>query len=199
MRTKILFISIIAALLLLSACRKFLDVQPLDRVSADQLFSDVSGIKTVLATLYNNLPIEDYDYNPERGGFKYFCYGCSGNGDGGWSISGHTDEVEIYSNSNPAPTPVSEGWWGYTSIRYTNIFFQTISSLKANNTLTAAQYDRLNSEGHFCRAYLYFGLAKRYGGVPIITGVQQLSSDNSTFYFIRSPEHGKGNMGLHFK
>lgn len=188
MRTKILYISIIAVLLLLSACKNFLDVQPLDRVSADQLFSDVSGVKTVLATMYNNLPIEDYDYNPERGGFKYFCYGCTGNGDGGWSISGHTDEVEIYSNSNPTPTPVSEGWWGYTSIRYTNLFFQTISSLKANKTLTAAQYDRLNSEGHFCRAYLYFGLAKRYGGVPIINGVQELSSDNSALYVPRSKE-----------
>src|SRR5690606_7866435 len=35
-----------------------------------------------------------------------------------------------------------------------------------------ATYNKLLGEAHFLRAYFYFGLAKRYGGGPIVTEVQ---------------------------
>ena len=52
-------------MLFLAACNDLLDIQPLDRVTASQLFADISGVKTVLATLYNKCPIEDFNYEPD--------------------------------------------------------------------------------------------------------------------------------------
>ena len=184
MKSKILFIVFFTFSLFLTSCEDFLEIEPLDKVSGDQLFSDIRGVKTVLATLYSSLPMEDFNYNPERGGYDWFSIGTTNNGDGGWSISGHTDEVSIYSNSNPTPRTIADGYWDYQSIRYVNQFFETIDMVEMDDET----YNRLKSEGHFCRAYLYYGLVKRYGGVPLITEAQQLSDDNSGLYIPRSTE-----------
>ena len=184
MRTKILCIFIAAATLFLLACKDILQIEPLDRVSASQLFSDINGIKTALSTLYNKCPIEDFNWDPDYGPLL----GTDRNSEGGWQFGTHTDEIVIYhSNTSAVPGPVGDGYWDYTGIRYTNNFFATIKSLKGG-VLDAATYDRLASEAHFIRAYMYFTLVKRYGGVPIIKELQQLGGDNSQLYVPRSTE-----------
>lgn len=181
MRTKILCISFAAASLFLSACKDYLEIEPLDKVSADQLFSDISGVKTILATLYQRMPVEDFNYDPDYG---MNVAGTGANRDGGWALASHTDEAVISSNAGGNPGPVNDGYWDYTGIRYVNMFFQTIKSVP----MDAALRKRLNSEGHFIRAFMYYGLAKRYGGVPIIKEVQELGGDNSQLYIPRSTE-----------
>ncbi|MCJ7449352.1 MAG: RagB/SusD family nutrient uptake outer membrane protein [Bacteroidales bacterium] len=185
MRTKILFISIVAATLFLTTCKDFLEIEPLDRVSPEQVFSDISGIKTVLATVYNKMPMEDFNYEPN---YSLNFHGKSGsnNSDGGWALASHTDEAVIQSNAGGSIGSVSDGYWDYNGIRQVNQFFATIQSLDLDDAL----FKRLSAEGHFVRAYQYFGLAKRYGGVPIITEVQQVPSDptDSSLYVARATE-----------
>src|SRR5690606_8220377 len=43
-------------------------------------------------------------------------------------------------------------------------------------------------EGHFLRAFTYFALVKRYGGVPLITSVQQYTPDVESLKVPRSTE-----------
>lgn len=185
MRTKILYILIATGTLFLTSCKDILEVEPLDRVSPEQLFSDASGVKTVLATIYNSMPMEDFNYEPN---FSLNFHGKSGsnNSDGGWALASHTDEAVIITNAGGSVGPVSDGYWDYTGIRRVNQFFATIKSLKMDE----AVYNRLEAEGHFVRAYQYFGLAKRYGGVPIITDVQVVNQggDNSALFIPRATE-----------
>jgi len=54
--------------------------------------------------------------------------------------------------------------------------------------LTAAGVDALLGEAHFLRAYYYFSLAKRYGGVPIITVPQDPGAPLATLRVHRDKE-----------
>jgi len=175
---------IIAVLALLSSCQKVLELEPVDRMSATQLFSDERGLKTVLATLYNKCPIEDYNYVPNS---TMNMTGTNPELGGGWSLDAHTDNMVIVSNGGDAVAPTNDGYWDYTGVRYINLFFDNIKTLKGT-ILTVDAYNRLWSEAHWIRAYTYFALASRYGGVPLITKSLNIGGDNSQLYIPRSTE-----------
>jgi hypothetical protein len=183
MKKRKLFL-IITVITLLSSCKNVLDLEPNDRISATQLFSDERGLKTVLATLYNRCPIEDYNYVPNS---TMNMTGTNPELGGGWSLDAHTDNMVIVSNGGDAVAPTNDGYWDYTGVRYINSFFATIKSLKGT-LLSEAVYNRLWSEAHWIRAYTYYALASRYGGVPIIKIVQEIGGDNSQLYVPRSTE-----------
>ena len=192
MRRKILYIYIAAASLFLPACKKFLDIQPLNKVSATTLLSDISGVKVLMATLYNKMPIEDFSYNPG----KMFNYhkdaGSTGFVDLGWSISFYTDESLVTAGSGVGP--VNDGYWGYDAVSQVNQLINALPTV----TMDKSQRDRLLSEAHFIRAYIYFGLAKRYGGVPLIDTVLTYvaGSDNANLYIPRNTEKETWNFIL---
>jgi hypothetical protein len=179
-----LYLIIVAVSSVFMACNKFLEIQPLDKVPASQLLSDISGIKVLLANLYNKIPIEDFSYNP---GFAFNYHG--GNGASGWVDQGYatcfyTDESLLSQGSGVGP--VADNYWDFTGIRQVNQFMDALPTV----TMDDAQRNRLLSEAHFIRAYMYFGLVKRYGGVPIIDKVltYEAGSDNANLFVPRSTE-----------
>lgn len=184
MKNRKLLLIIIAVISLLSACSKVLDIDPVDRVTPTQLFSDQRGLQMVLATLYNRCPIEDYNYVPTYG---MNITGTYNNSDGGWSLDAHTDNMVLISNAGNDVGPTNDGYWDYTGIRYINLFFDNIKEMKGS-ILTDEQYNRLWSEAHWLRAYAYYALVSRYGGVPIFKQSQVLGGDNSQLYVPRSTE-----------
>lgn len=167
-----------AIMLLSSSCSDFLDIKPLDRVSPDQVFQDVNGVKAVLATLYNKMPVEDFTYNPAKG----FNYRVESNNwtDLGWSVSFYTDES---TNSAGTGVEITKGYWDYGAIRHINQFIESVPTVN----IPQEEKDRLLSEAYFVRAYTYFAMAKRYGGLPLITKVQQIE-DGDKMYVPRSTE-----------
>jgi hypothetical protein len=184
MKKILIVLSIAVTSLFFPACNNFLEIQPLDKVPASQLLSDISGIKVLLANLYNKIPIEDFSYNP---GFSFNYYG--GNGPSGWVDQGYmtsfyTDESLLSQGSGPGP--VNDGYWDYTAIRQVNQFMDALPTVQMDD----AQRNRLLSEAHFIRAYIYFGLVKRYGGVPIEDKVLEYvaGSDNANLFVPRSTE-----------
>jgi len=183
MKKRKLFL-IITVITLLSSCENVLDIEPNDRISATQLFADERGLKTVLATLYNRCPIEDYNYVPNS---TMNMTGTNPELGGGWSLDAHTDNMVIVSNGGDAVAPTNDGYWDYTGVRYINNFFATIKALKGT-MLDDASYNRLWSEAHWIRAYTYYALASRYGGVPLVKGLLVIGGDNSQLYVPRSTE-----------
>ncbi len=175
MRKRLIYFTVFASLLLLGACEDFLDLEPLDRVSKEYLFETPAGVKTLMATLYNRLPIEDFVYRP-GGGFNQHPGGGAGASDGGWSLASNSDEAIIYGPSGYSSSPTSglAEYWDYTSVRYVNQFLVDIVNLKSSGQLDDATYNQLYGEAHFIRADIYFAMAKRYGGVPIIDEAQPL-------------------------
>lgn len=172
MKSKKSFYIIITFIFMLTACNDVLDIQPKDRVTPKLLFSTEDGLKTVLATLYNRIPMEDFNYAPN------FAINITGiyYGDGGWQLASHTDDMVLMSNAGGDIGRINDNYWDYQGIRYVNGFFDNLEELKGS-IIDEGMYKRLKSEAHFIRAFMYFALVKRYGGVPIITKVQTLGDN----------------------
>lgn len=183
-----LYFRVAVASLLLSSCNK-LNLKPLDRVPASILLNDVNGVNLLLANLYNQMPIEDFSYNPD---IQFNYHGGGGNPgliDRGHSTSFYTDEsVNSLGRSNNSISevgPVNDGYWPYNSIRQVNQFMEALQTVDLDQKSRA----ELMSEAHFIRAFIYFGLAKRYGGVPLIESVQKFEGANTdSLYVPRSTE-----------
>ncbi len=187
------YIMICIAIITLGSCKKFLDVQPLDRVPIDQLLLDPNGIKVLMANLYSRMPVEDFKYFPAQG-FNYHRTASQSNYvEPGFGTTYFTDEATLSQGSGVGPT--TEGYWGYDAIRQTN---QLIEQIPAVASLTSAQKTALLAECRFIRAYMYFQLAKRYGGVPIIEKSLEYKpgTDNADLFIPRST---KTNLGFHFE
>ena len=62
MRKILMYITIFTCFLFLAACEDFLTIEPLDKTPATVLFKDVAGVKTVLANIYQRMPVEDFNW-----------------------------------------------------------------------------------------------------------------------------------------
>lgn len=167
---------LIAATALFCGCSDFLELRPKDKLDAQALFSDPEGVKLYMANLYAQLPIEDFNYL--RGGFNDF-YGEN-------MVAAMFTEEATHSEYQAHLTADNFSWWteAYSLIRDVNILADAIPTLNIPND----QRTSMVGEVAFIKAYAYFGLAKRYGGVPIIDGVQKWDGDVEALKVPRSTE-----------
>ncbi len=172
---------IIIALISLFGCNSdYLQLEPTDKVSADQLFSSPEGVKTFMANLYYQLPIEDFNSTP----FQGISWNTGdANNNGGFPII-ITDDASG-SQRDDIDHAGSFYWWneGYKLNRDINLLFSVIPDLEISDK----EKDALTGEAAFMRAFTYFALAKRYGGVPIITEIASVD-DSLAMYTPRSTE-----------
>jgi len=177
----ILFIVI----LFLSGCSKeFLDLEPTNKISANDLFATEDGIKAYMANLYYRAPVEDFNWaaNPYGGGPFNFTGNIAGMYPIVWTdeaVNSEYDDIQLY-----GPWAFM-GWWehAYKLNKDINMLFSVIPDLDIDNEKKQLLY----GEAYFLRAYNYFGLAKMYGGVPIITKIPDLNTQEE-LYVPRSTE-----------
>ena len=167
MKKNILSIFSLCALMGLSGCNAFLELEPLDKVSPEQLLETEGGVKALLANIYTMIPMEDFNYRPNAG-FNQRGY------DG---VNETTNLAFVTDEATRSDGGVGIGYegfnyWPYGDIRQVNIFMQNVEKAKEAGTISVADADRMTGEAHFARAYMYYGLVKRYGGVPLIDKVQ---------------------------
>lgn len=167
MKKNILSIFSLCALMGLSGCNAFLELEPLDKVSPEQLLETEGGVKALLANIYTMIPMEDFNYRPNNG-FNQRGY------DG---VNETTNLAFLTDEATRSDGGVGIGYegfnyWPYGDIRQVNIFMQNVEKAKEAGTISVADADRMTGEAHFARAYMYYGLVKRYGGVPLIDKVQ---------------------------
>ena len=144
-----------------------MELEPLDKVSPDQLLETEGGVKALLANIYTMIPMEDFNYRPNAG-FNQRGY------DG---VNETTNLAFLTDEATRSDGGVGIGYegfnyWPYGDIRQVNIFMQNVEKAKEAGTISVADADRMTGEAHFARAYMYYGLVKRYGGVPLIDKVQ---------------------------
>jgi hypothetical protein len=174
MKIKLKYLSIFIALsCLLYSCDKQLEIMPKNIISNDQVFSNESAITAYMASLYSALPMEDFNFS-------------ANNGFNNWSSGVTTAHASGEALSCEPRGDIGDGtWWNwwignnnandaYKTIRNVNTFIANIPT--AN--LTADQKSKYFGEALFLRAYDYFGLVKRYGGVPIIRSAQTFTGGN---------------------
>jgi hypothetical protein len=135
-----------------------LDVPPMNIVGDKEAFTSESGITAYMARLYRDLPIEDFITNRD---------GISSSPE--YSMHEYTDETM---NPNPRRANLSGAnfeYWQYTPIRNMNYFLQEFPSYAS--AFPEGTSNTWLGEVYFLRAYHYFAMVKRYGGVPFVKDV----------------------------
>ena len=149
-------------------CCDFLDVEPTDRISPEKVWSEPNLINGVLVNLYDSTQMEDFNYwyrdawrlqNPST---------MSDEGQGSFQ------KDPLFDNGNATYTYEDELFVDkfkdrYKTIRKCNTFLKELETINIDDKDKAL----LESEILFIRAFNYFTLAKRYGGVPLITIPQE--------------------------
>lgn len=173
----------------LMSCSDVLDKAPLDIISDDAVWSDESLIEAYLVQCYYHMTF----FANESGGSGW-------SGDSffpGFVVNEITDEcqaqwrdwggaMEGY-NYKFGNLKIGGGlleWWGYNPVRKINEFIERVPDSPIGEDLKTTRI----AEARFLRAFAYFAMVKRYGGVPLITRTQQLDDPGEELYPARDKE-----------
>ncbi len=163
----------------ISSCHK-LTLEPKGILDDAALLGNATGVETYLAGVYMNLPIEDFSYYVDQG-FK--------NGNNDWDAS-KSWLMSVDGEAVGWPGGIDGaggfGYWPYDQIRRINTMIENFPNYKSD--YSGDSYNAFLGEAHFLRAFYYFALVKRYGGVPIIESVQSPTADPTTLAVPRSTE-----------
>jgi hypothetical protein len=160
----------IFAILIISAClaacrRNVLDISPQDRLSENVVWTDPNLVGAYENNLYNGIPhgfyIHMYSKYADEAINTAPCCGAN------------IFAQNTYNPDNIASANQGDFWggymyyWtqGYQFIREANLF---LSKMAAANSISFANKQQLVGEVHFLRAFMYFNLIERYGGVPLV-------------------------------
>lgn len=133
--------------LLLPSCADVLDRQPLDKISEKDVWNDESMMRAYVTNLYSRFPF-----------FAFETYSWYSITDEGTLSTGGTNAGSVSRSSELNP------FWDYQYIRDCNVFLENVTSAPINDAVKS----QLEGEVRFIRAYTYFEMMKRYGGVPLV-------------------------------
>jgi len=159
----------------------FLNQPPLDRITESDVWRDQALMDAYIYKIYDDMP---WDYLKDFGGGA------------GWGA--HREILSDLARSTYAWTPASNtfrpgnwgtvnntwplDWWGYFNVWRINYALQNIEAV-GPDVLTPEERDYRLGELYFMRAYCYFAMVKRYGGVPIILEPQDPNTTPEEEYF----------------
>ena len=172
--------AIFSAALLLAACNDdFLDKKPLDKLSEDAVFNSDKLAESFVNGFYVVLPDPYQEGNvsciTDEGFFRYggtstrYILDGSLNADnvmpiaeGGYAHDTRTTTLNIWNRS-------------YEFVYRMNSFIAQVT--KPDNKLSTDCRNRLLGETYFLRAWAYYNMIQRYGGVPYITKVYSINEE----------------------
>jgi len=172
---------VVLGLLAIATGCNVMDLQPTDKVSASVMLSSEDGVQTFMANLYYRAPFQDFGYN--RVGEH--MYGAVN------TVGIHQDQQTDNAFNSEFNHLVDGGgnyaWWEsrYTLIRDLNYLIDQVPEL---TSVSDEKKNVLLGEAHFLRGWAFFDLAKKYGGVPLITSTQEYSEDPDELKVARSTE-----------
>lgn len=176
---KKIFILSLLSLLFFSACAD-LDVPPKNIVTDEDLLTNESGLEIYMARMYSNMPFEDFKYMAQ--------WGVEFNG---WlnamGIEG-TGEALTRDGICAAFTGERTPYWekAFTLLRDANYLLETLPQYQGS--YPEATYNHYLGEAYFVRATVFYAMARRFGGVPLVTKVIAYPADKSALEVPRSTE-----------
>ena len=186
-RYKLIFLLFSISVLL--ACNEtVLDKQPLDIMSDSNVWSDKTLVNAYLTQMYYEmyfLANESTGAGWDGDGF-YQCFEINEVSDE--CFPQWRDWVPSNAYQKKYGNLTIDGglleWWGYGTIRSLNEFIERVP----DSPLLPNEITSKIAEARFLRAFCYFALVKRYGGVPLITKVQQATDPDDELYPARDKE-----------
>lgn len=209
MKLRNIFIVSLFVLLFLSCTKDLLEKTPLDRYTDAAVWQDPALIDLFLLSQYAYTPVmvndattifSSWDGGPmirdPRKNDLYYWFGNSvqtfGPGlpieisdEAKYTSGAWANLVSAKANGIPSDGGVME-WWenAYYTIRNLNEFISRVPSSPLGQDIKEIRI----AEARFLRAFCYFAMVKRYGGVPLLTLAPQLDSPKELLFPERNTE-----------
>jgi hypothetical protein len=177
---KIALLSAVSVSLLITGCRKQLDITPETFIAPDQLYKDEAGDIAGVTGIYRKmLELKSSDY--------YFI-GIVGTDEGKTTSfvptwGGYWTNyagINSYNNLLTGQNDLVQGVWNslYKGISNANVAIRFIPGSSASEEVKS----RLIGEAKFLRAAFYFYLVQLFGGVPMPTDAENAKADENGGY-----------------
>lgn len=171
------FISILSACLLLCSCEKYLDRSPDMGLTEDDIYKDYNSLRGFLDKIFQTSA-----NNNTESDILIYMYAINSYGNLYSNVGNLSDEYVCVRNSDASKFVNAGNWLGcgegqfeidsrgrtaiaraYRGLRIAN---KVIGGIDQVPSLTEDQRNKLLGQAYFLRAYFYFELIKRYGGMP---------------------------------
>ena len=185
-RHKLNWIWIILLGLFVGSCEDYLDRSPDDGLSEDDVYKDYSSLLGFMDRIFQNDDILIFTHGINSYSNTYVTVGNLSDeyasvrdndpskfvNAGNWlENAGTRFEIGSKSDGKNFKSAISRA---YTGLRIVN---RVISGVDQVKSITDDQRRKLLGQAHFLRAYFYFEIIKRYGGMPIFDQLWGASDD----------------------
>lgn len=169
----------IGILVMVAGCEDALDVQPTNIISEDAVKKDPALVNTYLNKIYANTRFQSFGTGYPDPALLDVMSGEM-NVYAGWQQP-YRAAMQII-NENGAHDQAE--YWPYNNIRSTNEIIEILKEATFDEDMVAQSI----AEARWLRAFMYFELVKRYGGVPLLTEAQSIDQPIEELYVERNSE-----------
>jgi hypothetical protein len=173
------FIIYIGILIFLAGCEGVLDIKPTNIISEDDVKNDPALVDAFLNKIYNNVRWQSGSSASPDQALLHVMSGEQ-NVFAGWQQP-FAAAMKII-DENGAHSQVE--YWPYSNIRSANEIIEILAEANFDPEVIAQK----TAEARYMRAFMYFEMVKRYGGVPLITVAQSIDQPIDELYVPRSSE-----------
>jgi len=175
MKKSIIYIILLQTLILFSACEDYLDNKESALFTSDQVFKNPTNFQKFVDDIYTYYHYWPGDWACQSfGGLGRIGYssfeGASDLAEASRAVAGTNSSFNLGNwspNAYGAQVELTWPWAGsYAAIRRCNVVLEKVDSVPG---LSVSKVNGYKSEALFARAFFYFELIKRYGGVPYLT------------------------------
>ncbi|MFU1855863.1 RagB/SusD family nutrient uptake outer membrane protein [Sphingobacterium sp. CZ-UAM] len=165
-----------------------LDITPKNIVTDQDLLNTPAGMDIYMARMYSLMPFEDFKYMAQ--------WGIEFNG---WlaaiGIEG-TGEAVTRDGISTSFTGERTAYWGraFELLRDANHLIETLPNYK--DKFSEELYNHYLGEGYYVRATVFYAMARRFGGIPLVTKELQYPNTLDNLEIPRSSEEDTWNQIL---
>jgi len=167
---KRIYILLLIGLFYFTGCAN-LDIAPPNVVGDETLMKSESGMKVYMARMYSRMPFEDFKYMAQWGMEYNSWLGAMG-------IEG-TGEALNRDGICAAFTSERTPYWtdAFVLLHDANYLIETLP--KYQSSFPEITYNHYIGEAYFVRATVFYAMARRFGGVPLVTKVIHYPSNDA--------------------
>ncbi len=165
------------------SCEDPLDATRLDVISESVVWDDQNLVNAYMADVFNRIEIV---YQPVYSRINNEFHAETSLGAEGRFRGTSNGYSDVDGSINGNNTGHVLGYWRWALVRVVNTAIVQLSD--ENSQLDQEYREQRLGQAYFARAVMYFQMVKRYGGVPLILDVQDVSQDPESLKIPRSTE-----------
>ncbi|MDL2247169.1 RagB/SusD family nutrient uptake outer membrane protein [Bacteroides sp. OttesenSCG-928-J23] len=163
-----------------------LDIAPKGLITDNDLLTSASGMEVYMARMYSIMPLEEFKYLGEWG-FRQNSWlgamGVEGTGEAlnreGYCRPFYREDDVYWNGGHDAVRP-------FKLLREANYLIENLPTYKGS--FAEPTYNHYLGEAYYIRAFVFYTMAKRFGGIPLVTKVIQYPDEKDVLEVPRASE-----------